>query len=63
MGKPLMQGGLGIRSLQIINRTLLNKWLRRFGVERNSLWWWLVAAKEIILERHNPWTMNKKMTG
>lgn len=43
--KPMNQGGLGIKSLSTISRALLDKWLWRFGVERNALWWKLVEAK------------------
>lgn len=39
------QGGLGLRPLQFANRALLNKWLWRFGVEKNPLWRRLIAAK------------------
>lgn len=33
------QGGLGIRSIKLMNRALLGKCLWRFSVEKNSLWW------------------------
>lgn len=45
MCKPLEQGGLGIRSLKASNKALLNKWLWRFGVHRETTWRGVVAAK------------------
>ncbi|EOY19422.1 Uncharacterized protein TCM_044508 [Theobroma cacao] len=38
-------GGLGIIDLEIKNRTLLNKWIWRYGRERDSLW------REVIVEK------------
>lgn len=43
--KPMVNGGLGIRSVANINRALVNKWIWRFGVENNASWRRLVAAK------------------
>lgn len=43
--KPKARGGLGIRDVAVTNRTLLNKWLWKFGVEKNTIWRRLVAAK------------------
>lgn len=37
--------GLGIRKHRNHNRALLAKWLWRFGVKRNSLWWRVVVAR------------------
>lgn len=34
---PLSAGGLAIRILRHFNEVLLGKWLRRFGIERDSL--------------------------
>lgn len=43
--RPMDQGGLGIRSIRETNRALLNKWLWRFGGERDDLWRRVVASK------------------
>jgi hypothetical protein len=39
---PISEGGLGIRNLLTINRTLLGKWLWRYRIERDA--WWRVAV-------------------
>lgn len=39
------QGGLGIQSICNLNKVLLNKWLCKFGVDRQVLWRRLIAAK------------------
>lgn len=50
------QGGLGIGSLQDSNIVLLNKWLWRFGVEKDATWRRLVAAT--YGEYLHGWTSN-----
>lgn len=42
---PLEKGGLGLRSLSIMNKTLLFKWLWRFGEEMTAVWRNIIAAK------------------
>ena len=39
----MANSGLGIRKLTTFNKTLLGKWLQRFGVEENQLWRRVVA--------------------
>ena len=39
----MANNGLGIRKLATFNKTLLGKWLQRFGVEENRLWRRVVA--------------------
>jgi hypothetical protein len=46
---PKAKGGLGIRSLVILNKALLGKWLWRFGLEENSLWRRVVVEKFGVL--------------
>jgi hypothetical protein len=40
--RSLREGGLGIRNLRAFNRALLDKWLWRFGSERDA--WWRVMV-------------------
>lgn len=42
--------GLGVRSLVLFNKTLLGKWLWRFGVERESFWREIIGAKYDVME-------------
>jgi hypothetical protein len=35
---PISEGGLGIRNLLRFNHALLDKWLWRYGIEREA-WW------------------------
>lgn len=42
---PVHNGVVGIRDLKSHNIALLAKWLWRFGLERYSLWHWVVAAR------------------
>ena len=39
------KGGLGIISLDLLNRALLGKWAWRFAVEENSTWKSCISAK------------------
>ena len=41
----IANGGLGIRKLTTCNKTLLGKWLWRFGVEETRIWRRVVASK------------------
>lgn len=43
--KPVECGGLGIRSLVELNKTLQGKWLCRFLLEKDALWRRAIAAK------------------
>ncbi|KAL4347618.1 hypothetical protein GQ457_17G007830 [Hibiscus cannabinus] len=43
--KPKIRGGLGLWDLRLKNRALLNKWLWRYGEEKESLWRKVVDAK------------------
>lgn len=45
MCRSLNKGGLGVRSLNLMNRALLGKWLWRFGEERDALWRCLISFK------------------
>ncbi|XP_026398379.1 uncharacterized protein LOC113294180 [Papaver somniferum] len=47
VSKPLDRGGLGIRKLSIVNKSLLKKWWWRLGRERDSLW------AKIILDKYD----------
>ncbi|KAL4348556.1 hypothetical protein GQ457_17G007420 [Hibiscus cannabinus] len=43
--KPKIRGGLGLWDLRLKNRALLNKWIWRYGEEKESLWRKVVDAK------------------
>jgi hypothetical protein len=42
---PLANGGLGVRRVAVINRTLLGKWMWWFGREETHLWRRVIFAK------------------
>jgi hypothetical protein len=42
---PISEGGMGIRNLRAFNCTLLDKWLWRFGSERDAWWRVIVDSK------------------
>lgn len=39
------RGGLGVKKLQILNSSLIMKWLWRFGTEKEALWRIIIAEK------------------
>ncbi|KAL4334108.1 hypothetical protein GQ457_07G014090 [Hibiscus cannabinus] len=43
--RPKSSGGLGIVDLKVKNRSLLNKWVVRFGSEQNQLWHRVIVDK------------------
>lgn len=43
---PTENGGLGLKSLQQFNNSMLAKWSWRYAIEREALWW------KVITERH-----------
>ncbi|RZC85287.1 hypothetical protein C5167_041467 [Papaver somniferum] len=43
--KPLKLGGLGIKSIRMMNKSLLEKWVWRFGEESHSLWHRIIRDK------------------
>lgn len=47
-------GGLGLRMLVVMNKTLICKWLWRFGVEEDSLWKRVIASKYGVLLDGDP---------
>lgn len=51
---PKETGGASIRSLQVMNKALLCKWLWRFGHKEESLWHQVIVAKFRIEEFGHP---------
>lgn len=45
VSRPKVKGGLGIGNLLVKNKALLGKWLRRFPLERESLWHAVIRSK------------------
>lgn len=45
VGRPLAEGGLGIRLIKQFNQALLGNWLWIFFNEENNLWHKVIAAK------------------
>lgn len=43
--KPKKKGGLGIRNLRLINKSLLAKWFGRYCKEKTALWRRIICAK------------------
>ncbi|CAL1403953.1 unnamed protein product [Linum trigynum] len=41
----MVRGGLGVLDLRSVNRSLLGKWVWRFGVERDAWWRKMIVAK------------------
>lgn len=50
MTSPKQCGGGGIKDLKVFNRSLLSKWLWKFGMEGESLWIGVVADKYGVME-------------
>ena len=52
--QPKFQGGLGIRNLQLHNKSLLMKWLWRYGQTEAGFWRDIIKAKYGIQDRWCP---------
>lgn len=42
---PILEGGLGIQNLLVFNKVLLRKWLWRYHLEVDALWWAVIDSK------------------
>ena len=45
---PVSSAGLGIRKVRLFNEALLEKWLWRFGLEKDALWRQVIEVKYCI---------------
>ena len=52
--QPKFQGGLGIRNLQLHNKSLLMKWLWRYGQTKAGFWRDIIKAKYGIQDHWCP---------
>uniref|UniRef100_A0A2N9IHD4 Reverse transcriptase zinc-binding domain-containing protein n=1 Tax=Fagus sylvatica TaxID=28930 RepID=A0A2N9IHD4_FAGSY len=47
--EPIQNGGLGVKTFRIFNKSLLGKWLWRYGIDREAFWWQVVEVKYMSL--------------
>jgi len=47
--KEKEEGGLGIRSIELFNKALLEKWLWRLGSQESGLW------KDVLESKYGQW--------